>query len=128
MSCGPTIRPRYLYSDGICPECGRGEIRTQVFSANFIRNCFSACQWTPGRRSFRVRIGGGEQQLRLMRAQRARGSGSRRPEAETAFGQALGGDPEALAVITQKFYGRAAPRAKDKDAAGERIGVELVTA
>jgi hypothetical protein len=77
---------------------------------------------------FGVRISGGEQQLRLMRPQCFRRFGSRRPPFETAFRQALGGDPKPLPVVGEDSDCLAAAAAEDKQAAGKRIGIELLTA
>ena len=68
ISSAVTTRPRYLHSDAICRQCARVRNGTQVFFTNFLL----ACSGTPCRWSFRVRIAGREQQLRLMRSQRPR--------------------------------------------------------
>jgi len=63
-----------------------------------------------------------------MGSQRFRGFVARRPPFETAFGKALGGDPEPLAIIGEDSDCFAAAAAEDEQAAGERIGIELLAA
>jgi hypothetical protein len=82
----------------------------------------------PHRRCFRIRIAGGEQQLRLMRLQRFRRFSACRPPLETAFRQALCGDPEALPVIREDPDRLATAAAKDKQAARKRIGRKFLPA
>jgi hypothetical protein len=53
---------------------------------------------------------------------------SGRPPFEVAFRQAFRGDPEPLPVISEDPDRLAAAAAKDEQAAGERIGVEFLTA
>ena len=63
-----------------------------------------------------------------MRSQCLRGFVARRPPFESAFGKALSGDPEPLAVIGEDSDRLAAAAAEDEQAAGKRIGIELLTA
>jgi len=63
-----------------------------------------------------------------MGAQRFRRFGSRRPPFETAFRQALGGDPKPLPVVRENPDRLATTAAEDEQAAGKRIGIELLAA
>jgi hypothetical protein len=63
-----------------------------------------------------------------MRPQCFRRFVSRRPPFETAFRQALSGDPEPLAVVGEDSDRLAATAAEDEQTAGKRIGIELLTA
>src|SRR5580704_8384317 len=63
-----------------------------------------------------------------MRTQGARRFVPCRPPSEAALRQAFGREPESLAVIGQQFYSCAPAAAKDEQATGERVGVELLTA
>src|SRR5215471_12972920 len=93
ISSTVTTRPRYLHSEGICRECGRVQNGTQELFTFLL-----GAQGSPHRRGFRVRVGGGQQQLRLMCPQGAGGFRTRGPTLETSLGQALGGQPKPLAV------------------------------
>jgi hypothetical protein len=62
-----------------------------------------------------------------MGSQRFRRFVSRRPPFETTFRQALRGDPEPLTVVGQNPDRLAATAAEDEQAAGEWIGIELLT-
>ncbi len=55
-----------------------------------------------------------------------RRTGSLRPPREMTFGEALEAQPKALPVVDQEFQCGAAPVAKQKDGAGERVAVEPV--
>jgi hypothetical protein len=63
-----------------------------------------------------------------MGSQCFRGFVARRPPFETAFGKALRGNPESLAVIGEDSDRLAAAAAEDEQAAGKRIGIELLAA
>src|SRR5580693_4739578 len=63
-----------------------------------------------------------------MRTQGFRGLLPRWPPSEAALRQAFRREPESLAVIGQQFYSCAPAAAKDEQATGERVGVELLTA
>jgi hypothetical protein len=82
----------------------------------------------PHGRCFRIRIAGREQQLCLVRSQCFRRFVAGRPPSEAAFRQALGGDPEPLTVVGEDTDRFAAAAAEDEQAAGKRIGIELLTA
>jgi hypothetical protein len=51
-----------------------------------------------------------------------------RPPFETAFGKALRGNPEPLAIVRQDSDCFAAAAAEDEQAAGKRIGIEFLAA
>jgi hypothetical protein len=63
-----------------------------------------------------------------MGSQCFRGFVAGRPPFETAFGKALGGDPEPLAIIGEDSDRFAAAAAEDEQAAGKRIGIEFLAA
>src|SRR5580658_5591233 len=50
------------------------------------------------------------------------------PPFETALGQALGGQPEPLAIVLQDSDRRSTPRPEDKKVTGKRVGVQLFPA
>src|ERR1035441_3066275 len=91
MSSAVTDLPRYRHSTGICRQCARTNTGTQALEAIIL--CAHA---PPHGRCFRIRITGGEQQLRLMRSQCLCRFVSCGPPLEPAFRQTLCGDPEAL--------------------------------
>ena len=57
-----------------------------------------------------------------------RGFSACRPPFETALRKTLGGNPEPLAIVGEDSDRLAAAAAKDKQTAGKRIGIELLTA
>jgi hypothetical protein len=61
-----------------------------------------------------------------MRSQCLRGFVACRPPLESAFRQALRGNPESLAVIGEDSDRFAAAAAEDEQAAGKRIGIKLL--
>jgi hypothetical protein len=63
-----------------------------------------------------------------MRSQGFRGFVACRPPLESAFRQALRGNPESLAVIGEDSDRFAAAAAEDEQAAGKRIGIKLLAA
>jgi hypothetical protein len=50
------------------------------------------------------------------------------PPLESTLRQAFGGDPEALTIVGKDSDRPAAAAAKDEQAAGKRIGIELLAA
>ena len=82
----------------------------------------------PYGRCFRIRITGGEPQLRLMRSQCLCRFVSCRPPLEPAFRQALCGHPKPLPVIREDPDRFAAAAAEDKQAARKRIGRKFLPA
>jgi hypothetical protein len=93
-----------------------------------VHRIFLRTQRPPYRRRFRIRVAGGKQQLRLMRPKRLRRFRARWPPPEAAFRQAFGRKPEPLTVIGQDLDRRPAAAAKDKHAAGKRVGIQLLAA
>lgn len=89
---------------------------------------FLGAHATPHGRRFRVGIPCRQEQLRLMGSQCFRGFVACRPPFEATFGKALRGNPEPLAIVRQDSDRFAAAAAKDEQAAGKRIGVELLSA
>jgi hypothetical protein len=75
---------------------------------------FLCADASPDGRRFRIRIAGGEQQLRLMRSQCFRGFVTCWPPSETAFGKTLRSNPEPLTVIGEDPDGFAAAAAEDE--------------
>jgi hypothetical protein len=75
----------------------------------------------PYRRRLGIRVGGRQQQLRLMRTQRARRFRTGGPPLETALRQSFRGEPEPLAVIGQQFYRCSPAAAEDEQTAGKWI-------
>jgi hypothetical protein len=83
---------------------------------------------TPHRRRFSVGIPCRQKQLRLMGSQYFRRFVSRWPPSEPAFRETLGCNPKPLPVVREDSDRFAAAAAKDEQAAGKRIGVELLAA
>ena len=50
------------------------------------------------------------------------------PPLETSLGQALGGQPEPLAIVRQYFDGRTPAATKDEHTTGKRVGIQLLPA
>ncbi len=88
--CSASISPLNWHLPPVCQNENRNA------SPEAIILCAHA---PPHGRCFGIRITGREQQLRLMRSQCFRRFVSCRPPLESAFRQALGGDPEPLPVI-----------------------------
>ncbi len=63
-----------------------------------------------------------------MGSQCFRGFVACRPPFEAAFGKALRGNPEPLAIVRQDSDRLAAAAAEDEQAAGKRIGIEFLAA
>jgi len=106
--------------DWHCCQCARTKTGTQAPGP------FLYADASPHRRRFRIRIAGGEQQLRLMRSQCFRGFVTRWPPSETAFGKTLRSNPEPLTVIGEDSDGFAAATAEDEQTAGKRVGIEFL--
>jgi hypothetical protein len=68
---------------------------------------FSYAHAPPYRRGFDFRIAARQQQLRLMSAQASACLRTHWPPAEPSFGQALGGQPESLAIVARIRIARA---------------------
>src|ERR1019366_2802971 len=122
MSSAVTALPRYRHSTGICRQCARTKTGTQALGGELSAHA------PPHRRCFRIRITGGEQQLRMMRSQCFGWFVSCGPPLEPAFRQTLCGDPEALTVIGQNPDRLPAAAAKDKQTAGKGVGIEFLAA
>src|SRR5579863_5327979 len=124
MSSLVRVRPRYRHSTGICDRVWQNRNRNARPGGDFFLYAHTTPDWRrPG-----VRITGGQQHLRLMRAQRLHRFESRRPPAEATFRQTFGRQPETLTVVGQDTDGLRAPAAEDKQAAGKRIGIQLLAA
>jgi hypothetical protein len=84
--------------------------------------------FSPHRRGFYLRVGGRQQQLRLMRLEHARGLFTARPPHESPLRQPLLRQPETLPVIDQDADRSSTPAPEYKQASRERIGLEFVLA
>jgi hypothetical protein len=107
----------------MCCQCARAKSGTQAPEASFL--CADA---PPHGRRFRLGIPGRQQQLRLMGSQYFRGFVAGWPPSEAAFRQAFGGNPEPLTIVGEDSDRLAAAATEDEQAAGKRIGIELLAA
>ena len=136
-----TTRPRYRYSlttgideylnlspDKVTSGLRLWSLPSVCQNRNRNASTFLCAHSPPNGCRFRLGIPGRQQQLRLMGSQCFRGFVAGRPPFETAFGKALGGDPEPLAIIGEDSDRFAAAAAEDEQAAGKGIGIELLAA
>src|SRR5271163_3473074 len=107
----------------MCCQCARTETGTQAR-----RRVFLCAHAPPHGRCFGFGITGGQKQLRLMGLQRFRRFVAGGPPLKTALRQTLGGNPESLAIVGEDSDRLAAAAAKDKQAAGKRVGSEFLAA
>src|SRR5580692_4744233 len=114
------------YSASISPV--NRHLLTVCQNKNRNASTFLCAHSPPHGRCFRIRIAGRYQQLRLMRSQCFRRFVARGPPLKSAFRKALRGDPEPLTIVGEDSDRFAAAAAEDEQAAGKRIGVELLTA
>jgi len=89
---------------------------------------FLRAQLPPYRRRFGIRVGGRQQQLRLVCTQGSRRLRTAGPPFETALRQSLRGEPEPLAVIGQQLYRCPPAAAEDEQTAGKRICSQFLPA
>src|SRR5580692_6689532 len=124
-SCAAMTRPRYFHSTAATGhKCDRMETGTQGRGGED----FSYAHTPPYGRGFGFRIATRQQHLGLMRALASARFRARWPPAKASLGQALGGQPESLAVVGQDPDRPRAAVAEDKQAAGKRIGAKFLPA